>query len=337
MDKHRRRVNNHQHADAQQPPRAVTRSILTPSLSYDADWNQTDDAANYTFVYDANDQLQQVKTRGTPTLVASYAYDPIGRRTGKYVARGGSTTTYFYNDQQVIEEYNGSGGTIAYYTYGDDIDERITMHRGSIDYYYHPNRLGSVYSLSNGTGGVLKRYSYTPYGSVTTSDSAYGSSGTVSTVGNPYLFTGREFDPESGFYNYRARTYDPVQGRFKQLDPVGLDFGANVGNGMAVNANRAQHDEGSVYFSRPSYYHATRRVFVGGNAADANVLPYGYCGNNPVNSADPSGLWPAPAKPDPIGYGYFCGPTRKATCVGPAGMKVPAPWPESNPPPVRRP
>ncbi len=170
--------------------------------------------------------MQQVKTRGgSPSLVGSYTYDAFGRRTSKYVASSGSTTVYFYNDQQVIEEYNGSGGTAAYYTYGDGIDERITMHRGGTDYYYHANRLGSIYLLTNGTGGILERYAYTPYGVVTVSNSAYASSGTVSSVGNPYLFTGREFDPESGLYNYRARTYDPVQGRFKQLDPIGYAAG----------------------------------------------------------------------------------------------------------------
>ena len=142
------RTHNNLHA-------LTARSVLMPSLSYDSDWNQADDAANYTFVYDANDQLQQVKTRGTPVLVASYAYDPFGRRTGKYVASGSVSTTCFYNDQQVVEEYiNGAGTASAYYTYGDGIDERITMHRGGTDYYYHANRLGSVYSLSNGTGGI---------------------------------------------------------------------------------------------------------------------------------------------------------------------------------------
>ena len=47
----------------------------------------------------------------------------------KYVASGGTTTNYFYNDQQVIEEYV-NGGTAATYTYADGIDERIAMNRG---------------------------------------------------------------------------------------------------------------------------------------------------------------------------------------------------------------
>jgi RHS repeat-associated protein len=39
-------------------------------------------------------------------------------------------------------------------------------------------------------------------------------------VGNPYGFTGREFDPESGLIYLRARYYDPRTGRFHQEDPI---------------------------------------------------------------------------------------------------------------------
>jgi RHS repeat-associated protein len=38
-------------------------------------------------------------------------------------------------------------------------------------------------------------------------------------------YTGREFDPESGLYYYRARYYDPTLGRFLAEDPLGLDGG----------------------------------------------------------------------------------------------------------------
>src|SRR6185503_18789838 len=35
-------------------------------------------------------------------------------------------------------------------------------------------------------------------------------------------FTGREWDPETGLYYYRARYYDPKTGRFVREDPIGL-------------------------------------------------------------------------------------------------------------------
>jgi RHS repeat-associated protein len=40
-------------------------------------------------------------------------------------------------------------------------------------------------------------------------------------VDQPYTYTGREFDSESGLYYYRARFYDPTTGRFLQKDPIG--------------------------------------------------------------------------------------------------------------------
>ena len=42
---------------------------------------------------------------------------------------------------------------------------------------------------------------------------------------NPLLYTGREFDAESGLYYYRARYYDPAIGRFLSEDPIGFDEG----------------------------------------------------------------------------------------------------------------
>lgn len=41
----------------------------------------------------------------------------------------------------------------------------------------------------------------------------------------PYGYTGREFDAESGLYYYRARAYDPRNGVFLQVDPIGFNGG----------------------------------------------------------------------------------------------------------------
>ncbi|MDP3731769.1 MAG: RHS repeat-associated core domain-containing protein, partial [Candidatus Omnitrophota bacterium] len=49
-----------------------------------------------------------------------------------------------------------------------------------------------------------------------------------SQVGNRYLYTAREYDPEVGLYYYRARYYDPSIGRFLQTDPIGYQGGINL-------------------------------------------------------------------------------------------------------------
>ena len=49
-----------------------------------------------------------------------------------------------------------------------------------------------------------------------------------SSVGNPYLYTGREYDDETGLYYYRARYYHPQLGRFLQADPIGYNDEMNL-------------------------------------------------------------------------------------------------------------
>ncbi len=55
---------------------------------------------------------------------------------------------------------------------------------------------------------------------------AHGLSATgAAVVDQPYGFTDREYDAESGLYYYRARHYDPATGRFLQEDPPGFAAG----------------------------------------------------------------------------------------------------------------
>ncbi len=56
----------------------------------------------------------------------------------------------------------------------------------------------------------------------------------ASAIDNPYMFTGRRLDAESGLYYYRFRYYNPDIGRFLQTDPLdyidGLNMYTYVGN-----------------------------------------------------------------------------------------------------------
>ncbi len=54
------------------------------------------------------------------------------------------------------------------------------------------------------------------------------SSTTQTDFGNPFLYTGRRYDAESGLYQYRARIYIPALGRFGSRDP--LDYRAGDEN-----------------------------------------------------------------------------------------------------------
>ena len=92
------------------------------------------------------------------------------------------------------------------------------MEKGGQSYYYHYDGLGSVLSLSDSTGTVSESYLY----------DAFGKPAAISTIGNCYMFTGREYDAETGLYYYRARYYLPAIGRFLQTDPIGYWDGINL-------------------------------------------------------------------------------------------------------------
>jgi RHS repeat-associated protein len=98
-------------------------------------------------------------------------------------------------------------------------------------YFYHADALGSIMALTNTSGKQAQVYTYNSFGKIT---QIVGPS-VFSTIVQPYAYTGREYDPESGLYFYRARYYDPQAGRFLQRDPIGFggsDFNlyAYVGN-----------------------------------------------------------------------------------------------------------
>lgn len=87
-------------------------------------------------------------------------------------------------------------------------------------YYYHYDGLGSVVALSNSYGNSSYSYEYSAFGQPFGSDPNF--------TANPYLFTGRRFDYETGLYYYRARYYNPYIGRFLQTDPIGYSAGMNL-------------------------------------------------------------------------------------------------------------
>jgi RHS repeat-associated protein len=80
--------------------------------------------------------------------------------------------------------------------------------------------------LTDSTGAVVERCAYAAYGATTILNPTATTVRATSSVGNPYMYTGRRLDPEfassSGdtIYYYRARYYDPQQGRFIGRDSL---------------------------------------------------------------------------------------------------------------------
>jgi len=166
------------------------------------------------YTYNAENQLTRINF---PDLTfAEYAYDGLGRRIQKDV--NGTITRYVYDNEDILLEYDATDTVRARYTHGPGIDEPLTLERdtdldGTLETTLHTlqDGLGSITALVDATGAILETYEYESFGQVTIKDNL-GNPIPESAFGNPYTYTGREYDPESGLYFFVPGTMIQGQG-----------------------------------------------------------------------------------------------------------------------------
>jgi RHS repeat-associated protein len=188
-------------------------------LSYDKNGNMTSATNGATYSYDAKNRLVQASS-GSNTM--NVTYDTRSRVVSRKI--NGNTTYYAYDGWNIIGEYDTLGNEQVHYVYGPGSDEPLCMVKPEGTYYYHQDGNGNVTALTDESGSVVESYVYDPYGKPT----IYAPNGTVrstSAVGNRFMFTGREYIPQFGLYDYRNRVYSPVYGRFLQTDPIRFQGG----------------------------------------------------------------------------------------------------------------
>jgi len=188
------------------------------SYTYDYNGNTTSktvsgNTTNYSWDYE--NRLAQVTLPGTGGTV-TLKYDPFGRRIEKISPN--ATSIFAYDGDNLIETVNGSGTLVARYTQTQNVDEPLAMQRGTSTDYYQADGLGSITSLSSSAGALANTYTYDSFGNLTNS---------TGSVTNFLEYTGREFDTETSLYFYRARYYDPTNGRFLSEDPDRFTAGPN--------------------------------------------------------------------------------------------------------------
>jgi RHS repeat-associated protein len=111
---------------------------------------------------------------------------------------------------------DASENLLAKYSQGAGIDEPLSELRSGAVSYYEQDGLGSVTSLSGSGGALANTYTYDSFGNLTSASGA---------IANPYQYTGRDYDPETGLRYYRARYYDSMAGRFISEDPAHFNGG----------------------------------------------------------------------------------------------------------------
>jgi RHS repeat-associated protein len=107
----------------------------------------------------------------------------------------------------VVAESDAGGELAAYNVRGDDL--LAVLRPGTGPRFFHADGLGSIRALTDETGAVTDRYTFTAFGELLDHQGADE---------NAYLFAGEPLDPNSGFYYLRARWMDPGAGRFVGMD-----------------------------------------------------------------------------------------------------------------------
>ena len=82
-----------------------------------------------------------------------------------------------------------------------------------MQFYYHPDHLGSSSYITNLDGEVLQHIEYVPFGEVFIEERN-------NTWNTPYLFNAKDFDEETGMYYYGARYYEPRLSLWMSVDPL---------------------------------------------------------------------------------------------------------------------
>jgi RHS repeat-associated protein len=226
----------------------------------------------WSYGYDAAGHLLSA-SNGTGKKI-HWFYDGLGDRVAR---KSGSTLeTSLSLSSHPLEIYNTTTGTATSTIYEPGIDRPLATinNAGTVVNYIHQDALGSVVGLTNPKGVLYEEYRYDAWGVV----NMVAGGGTPS---SRFLFTGREYDAETGLYHYRARAYSPYLGRFLQLDPI--DFA-----GGDLNVYR----------------------YVGNNVSNW-IDPLGLFGLPDDPSGLPPGWTPDPSHRDPNGQRFRDGKGNK--------------------------
>ncbi|TCC96775.1 RHS repeat-associated core domain-containing protein [Pedobacter frigidisoli] len=176
-------------------------NVITQDYGYDANGNATTDGRNgMTLSYN---MLNLPSTATKLGVSVAYTYDATGAKLAKnsngnirrYISGieySGSNIETIHTDEGVAQNNNGV------YTYQYNLSDHLGNVRYSFDIY----------------GGAVRRLQQDDY-------YAFGKRNSVSGGSNKYLYNGKEIQDELGEqYDYGARFYDPVIGRWNAVDPL---------------------------------------------------------------------------------------------------------------------
>jgi RHS repeat-associated protein len=231
----------------------ATNRITTAGFAYDAAGNQVRALASggvsQRFQYDAANRLVTVRTDAS-VIIASYSY---GASNERLIREEAGVRTYHACNGSA--EYTETGSSITpqwskYYIYlGARLLSTLTPNgpTGHFVQYHHPDRLGTRL-VTNAQDTTYFEQQTLPFGTALNESPPAG--GTTNATNRRFTTYDRSLN--TGLDYAVNRHYDAQQGRFTQVDPIGMR---------------------STDLSSPQ-----------------TLNLYAYCTNDPINHTDPSGL-----------------------------------------------
>lgn len=178
-------------------------------------------AGDLSYSYDALNRLIQVEAEG---VEIAYQYDAFGRRLVKcWSDQSGITTErYLYHAERDIGTIDANGKMVHLRVLGRgkgaEVGAAIAIElEGKVYAPIHDAR-GNICCLLDSEGAVAKTYRY----------SAFGEYSASSGLDNPWLFSSKRIDQDTGLFYFGKRDYNPVIGRWTTPDPQGFEEGPNL-------------------------------------------------------------------------------------------------------------
>jgi RHS repeat-associated protein len=181
------------------------------SFTYDANGNtltRKSKGGRVSYSYDVWNQMTEAKGAGQHVVSA---YNPEGLRDLKSTGRPGAAgvTHYFHEHAQAVLELDGAGAETAHGVYGDGT--LLARSAGGDILFYLHNGHGDVTALVDASGTVVASYYYDAFGNVMEENGP-------AAADNDRLYSGYQYDRQSGLYYLNARHYDPDLARFMNED-----------------------------------------------------------------------------------------------------------------------
>jgi RHS repeat-associated protein len=188
----------------------------------------TPEGYTMTMTYDAENRLISAQFTDNSSVIHrteySYSGDDLLAEIKK-LSNGTpvSDTRYVMAGFLPVQERDGSNNVVRQYTwglnYGGGIGGLLNLRQNSNDYSYLYDGKGNITTLIDGSQNVVATYAYDPFGTLIQK---------TGSLNQPYMFSTKEYDEETGLSYYGYRFYSPTIGRWTTRDPIGEEGGINL-------------------------------------------------------------------------------------------------------------